>query len=290
MAAFDFIPEIWSLQIHESLKKEMPEEQFCNTKFQGEIKNMGDRVSVFTPGAVTIVNYTKNTGYAGSLQVPNATEEYIDIATAKGFRLYVDNIDKVQGALDPQGPYLAEAVYAIKDTISQAIAAQHLNVHADNVVYPQAAVTASTLWDNLNEIHYKLDVAKVPRDGRWFQASPKIMKLMRAELKTRTTDLGDQATTGYKPFRFCDFDIFPSHNVVTTTNAGTAGTTGTKAIERCMAGHRDGISLAYSIPPTSLISFVPETMNGIAVKGLVLYGIKMWRSGVMNAVLNAWYS
>lgn len=290
MADFDFIPELWSKQIHETLKKEMPEENFCNTKFQGEINNAGDRVHVFTPGAVTIVNYTTNSGYAGSLEVPQPTSEYMDITTAKGFRFYVDAMDKVQGALDPEGPYLKEAAYGIMDTISQAIAAQHANVYADNVVYPAAAVTAATIWDLLNEAHYKLDQQKAPKQGRWFQASNYIYKLIRESIGDRATALGDSAIIGGPVAKFCDFDIYTSANTVATTNAGTSGGTGIKAVQRCMFGVKEGISLAYSIPPTSLHYYNPEAANGIAVKGLVVYGIKMWRSGVLNGVLNAWYS
>ncbi|HSW63876.1 MAG TPA: hypothetical protein VLH56_11315 [Dissulfurispiraceae bacterium] len=290
MAAFNFIPEIWSRQIHETLKKEMPEENFVNTKFQGEINNIGDRVHVWTPGAVTIVNYTKNTGYAGSLEVPQPTEEYMDITTAKGFRFYVDSIDKVQGALDPEGPFLQEATYGIMDTLSQAIAAQHVNVHANNVVYPAAVVTAATIWDLLNEAHYKLDVQKAPKTGRWFQASNYIYKLIREAIGDRATPLGDTAIIGGPVAKFCNFDIYTSANVVAVENAGTSGGTGDKAVERCMFGVRDGISLAYSIPPTSLHYYNPEAANGIAVKGLVLYGIKMWRGGALNGVLNAYYA
>ena len=290
MAAFDFIPEIWSLQIQESLKKEMPEEKMVNTDFQGEITGIGDTVHVYAPGAVTIVNYTKNSGFAGSLEFPTDTEDTLVVNTAKGFRFAVDKVNKVQGALDPEGPYLKEAVYSIKDTISQAIAAQHANVLAANVVYPQAAVTAATIWDNLNEAHYRLDTQKVPRDGRWFQASPYVMKLIREALGDRATGLGDQYVLGGPVMRFCDFDIFPSHNVVSTTNAGTAGTTGSKTVHRCMYGVREGISLAYSIPPNMIEAFSPEAMMAVAVKGLTLYGIKVWRSGAMNGVLNAWFS
>ncbi len=289
MAYFDFIPEIWSAQIQESLKKEMPEEQICNTAFQGELANMGDTVHVYAPGAVSVVNYTKNAGYSSALEIPTDTEDTMTVSTAKGFRFYVDTLNKVQGALDPEGPYLKEAVYAIKDAISQAIAAQYLNVYASNVQYPSAALTASNVWDQCNALHYKLNLTKVPREGRFLVVSPRVEQIMNEYLEGRSTPLGDNSAINQYRGRFCGFDIYYSHNVVATTGAGTGSGTGSKVVHKCLAGVRDGISLVYQIPPTSIKTYEPEGYNGVAVKGLVLYGIKMWRSGHLNGILNAWW-
>lgn len=290
MAAYAFLPELWSKEVSFRLKNLLVGEQICNTQYQGEIAAMGDRVNVWTPGAVTALTYTKNTGFSASIETTDDTEEYIDITSTAGFHFYVDAINKVQGAIDPLGPYLQEAAYTVANTIDAAIMAQYANVHANNIAYPAAAISGSTIYDVCNELHRRLSDSKAPLNDRFLVVSPRVMEAMNASISTRTTALGDQAVANGYVGDFAGFKIYLSHNVVATTGAGTGSGTGSNVVHKCLAGVLSGISLAYSIKPNMIVAYTPEAKMGTAVKGLALYGIKMWKAGALNGVLNAWWA
>lgn len=289
MAAYDFSPELWSREVNFSSKSLMVGTNICSDKFTGSIVAPGDKVWVWAPGAVTALTYTKNTGFSASVETTTDTNDYMTIDQTAGFHFYVDTINRIQGAIDPLGPYGQEAAYTVANTIDQAIMAQYVNVHASAKQYPAAALTYSNVWNECNTLQRKMTDLKCPISGRYLVVSPRVLEQMNLYLASKNTALGDQASTNGYMGKFAGFDIYLSHNVTATTGAGTSDSTGSKVVHKCLAGVREGITLAYSLPPTNVISYVPEAKMGIAVKGLALYGLKMWKSGALNGMLNAWW-
>jgi hypothetical protein len=106
------------------------------------------------------------------------------------------------------------------------------------------------------------------------------------------TPLADMALPNGYVGMFRGFQIYESNNVVSTRGAGTsglpAGTSG-KYVHKCLFGCPAGMSLVQQIPVGSVKMFDPTPINGIGIKGLLLYGLKMWRSGALNGVINTWW-
>lgn len=291
MAAYDFSPEKWSREVNYSSKKIMVGTRACSDRFAGEITGSnGDKVWVWAPGSVTALTYTKNTGFSSAtVETPTDTNDYMNIDQTVGFHFYVDDVNRIQGAIDPLGPYGQEAAYTVADTIDQAIMAQHANVHANNIEYPAAALTTSNIYTEFNTLFRKMTDSKVPLANRFAIVSPRVLEIINAYLAARGTMLGDNIVQNGFVGRFAGFDILLSHNVVATTNAGTSGGSGSKVVHRCLAGVQEGMTLAYSLPPSKVVGYIPEAKMGFAVKGLCLYGLKMWKAGALNGVLNAWW-
>ena len=289
MAAIDFSPEKWSKQVVYSARKQFAGFEITNSDYVTEVPP-GDKIWTFTPGDITIGNYTKNTGFAESLQVPDATNDYLEINQTKGFRFYVDKIDQVESMIDPFGPYADQAAYNMADTIDQAIMAQYANVSSSNILYPAAATASNNIWTDLNALYRKLTDSKVPLFGRYIVVSPRVYEIMQASLQSKDTQLGDQATTSGYMGMYAGFQVYLSHNVVSTTEAGTSGGTGSNVVHKCLVGVKSGISLVYTIQPTDIELYRPEGKMGRALEGITRYGIKTWRSGAYNGIFNAWWA
>jgi len=289
MAAYAFNPTLWSKIFMSGLKKDLVAEAITNKNFYGT-PVPGAALQLWNPGTVSVGTYTKSTDVTNPLlETPTDTEDTLNIDQNKYFSFYVDDLDKAQGGIDPEGPYTDEARYALSDTIDQAVLAQYPNAHANNIVYPASALAYSNVRDDIAKLYTKLTVSKVPRLGRFLVISPAVEEAINAYLASKNTALTDQANAnGYKGM-FCGFEIYVSHNVPHTTNtAGTSGSAGSKHVDHCLAGHRSAIAMAYSIPAGSLETFRPEKRFGTGVKGLCCYGLKTIQSGVRLGVYKPW--
>ena len=60
MALDNFIPAIWSANIHQALENNLVAVRLANRSYEGEIKNAGDRVKINMFSDPTIAAYTKN--------------------------------------------------------------------------------------------------------------------------------------------------------------------------------------------------------------------------------------
>jgi len=268
--------------------------QVCNTDFEGEMA-YGKRVQVWVPGTVTNYAYTVNVGNGQDAEVPTDTEEYLDINVAREFKFTVDVLNMVQGRLDPTGAYQRAGIYGLANHLDAAVLAQYTNVHADNVVYPAAAVTSATIEGLFAQAARIMAQRNAPTDRGWYcVVSPRVKQEINSCVSARGgTQLSDIAMSNGYVGTFRGFKIYESNNVVSTRGAGTsglpAGTSG-QYVHKCLFGCPAGMSLVQQIPVASVTTFDPTPINGIGIKGLLLYGLKMWRSGILNGVINTWWA
>jgi hypothetical protein len=136
-----------------------------------------------------------------------------------------------------------------------------------------------------------------PTDRGWYcVVSPRVKQEINSCISARSggSQLADIAMQNGYVGNFRGFKIYESNNVVSTKGAGTSGlaasTTGAKYVHKCLFGCPAGISLVQQIPVASVTTFDPTPINGIGIKGLLLYGLKMWRSGVLNGVINTYWA
>jgi len=290
VASYAFTPTLWAKVFMAGLKKDLVAEPITNRDFTGGPVVPGAALQIWNPGTVSVGTYTKNTDVTSPLlEEPTDTEDTLNINQNKYFSFYVDDLNRAQGAIDPQGPYTEEAVYAVRDVIDQAVLAEYANAHANNILYPAAALSYSNVRDDIAALYTKLTNSKVPREGRFLIVSPRVEEAINSYLASKNTGLTDVANAnGYKG-RFCGFEIYVSHNVPHTTNtAGTSGSAGSKHVDHCLAGHRSAIAMGYSIPTGSLETFRPEKRFGTGIKGLCCYGLKTIQSGIRLGVYKPW--
>jgi hypothetical protein len=128
-----FTPIKFSLKTVELLYNDTLYPFITNTKYEGEIKDSGDKVRVRTAAKITLSNYTK--GQTLVKQDLNPTSEDLEIDQLKYFSFGVDDVDKIQNDIDAINEYAMNT----KRDMSELIDADILNygrknVHGDNAV------------------------------------------------------------------------------------------------------------------------------------------------------------
>lgn len=289
MAAFAFVPTIYSRVYQEYLENNLVANAICNTTYEGEIA-YGNRVQVWVPGTVPNYAYTVNVGNGQTATIPDDTEEYLDINLVREMKFTVDTLNKRQGRLDPTGAYQQSGLYGLANYIDSAVLAQYANVHVNNVVYPTVAVTSATIEALFAKASQILSERNAPnKDGRFCVVSPRVKELINSSVSGRSTPLGDVALANGYVGNYRGFKIYESNNVVATTGAGTGSSTGSKVVHKCLFGVPAGISMVQQIPVDGVTTFDPTPIHGVGIKALWLGGIKTWRSGILNGVINAWW-
>ena len=269
MSLDNFIPEVWSARLFVNLKKAHVFPGLVNTDYEGEISNLGDKVRINNIGDITIRDYTKNSNMEAADTLTSAQTE-LDINQAKYFNFQIDDIDQAQMKPKVMDQAMQDAAYGLADEVDSAVAA--LYTDAGSTV-TEASLTSANILEVLGETSQKLSENNVPQQGRWIVLPPfAINLLVQAEAIGFASD-GSGTIDGEGSYRagFVDrafgFDIYMSNNLVEATNT------------RALAGTRRAITYAGQI--NSMEAYRPELRFGNAVKGLLLYGVKVIDSNAL---------
>jgi hypothetical protein len=139
-------PIKFSLKLVEVLYNETIYPYITNTKYEGEIKNEGDRVRVRTAGKISLNNYTK--GMTLVSQDLNPTAEDLVIDKLSYFKFIVDDVDKLQNDVDTMNEYAKNARMDMSELIdAELLEYGRRNVSGDNAIgtnYSTGTVTVTT--------------------------------------------------------------------------------------------------------------------------------------------------
>ncbi len=128
-----FTPIKFSLKLVEVLYNETIYTLIANTKYEGEIKNSGDRVRVRTAGKINLSAYTKEMTLVAQDLTP--TDEDLVIDQQYYFKFVVDDIDKIQNDIDAINEYASNAKMDMSELLdSDLLSYARKNVHGDNAV------------------------------------------------------------------------------------------------------------------------------------------------------------
>lgn len=131
-----FTPIKYALKLIEILYNETIYTNITNTKYEGIIKESGDRVRVRTAGKVTLNDYTKGMTLVKQDLVP--TYEDLIIDTMKYFDFGVDDVDKIQNDISAINEYAQSSKGVISEYLDSAL----LNYMADGVLASNMVGTA----------------------------------------------------------------------------------------------------------------------------------------------------
>jgi len=116
MTLSNFIPNVWSARLLETLNKAHVYANLANRDYEGEIGALGDTVKINSIGRVTIGAYTKNTDISAAETLTDA-QTTLTIDTAKYFNFQVDDIDKVQTKPKVMDAAMRDAGWGVADAI-----------------------------------------------------------------------------------------------------------------------------------------------------------------------------
>lgn len=270
-ALTNFIPQVWSAQLLNSLKASLIYGQtgVINRNYEGEISGFGDTVKINTIGTVTVGDYTKNADMSApeDLSGPQTT---LTINQSKYFNFQIDDVDKAQTNPKLMSQAMVESAYALRNTADQFIASTMVaGVKEGNTIGTDLApetVTAENAIDLLVDLGTILDEANVPEDGRWVILPPWYHAMIEKSPKFQYTseNMSSVVRNGVVG-RIAGFDVMKSNNVPNTT----------KTKYKILAGH--SIATTYAEQINDVEAYRPEKRFADAVKGLHLYGAKVVR-------------
>lgn len=273
-----FIPEIWSTNLNVKFYDAVVVAQIANTKWEGEIKDVGDKVEIRQVPDIQIRNYNKG----GTLIIQRPEEPNIEllIDKAKYFNFLLDDIDKHQSDIALMDEWSQDSSEQMKIVVDQDVLE---NVPA-SVTSENSGLTAGVKSGDINlgttgtpitftkvnalekivDLGVVLDEQNVPETGRWLVIPPAYAGLIKK------SDLKDASLTGdpKSPIRngligqIDRFTVYSSNNLLTASDGGTA--------THILAGHPSGLTFASQI--TNMEDLRAESTFGTLVRGLNVYG------------------
>lgn len=270
-ALTNFIPQVWSAQLLNSLKASLIYGQtgVINRNYEGEISGFGDTVKINTIGTVTVGDYTKNADMSAPQDL-SGTQTTLTINQSKYFNFQIDDVDKAQTNPKLMSQAMVESAYALRNTADQFIASTMVaGVKTGNTIGDDTTpevVTPENAIDLLVDLGTILDEANVPEDGRWVILPPWYHAMIEKSPKFQYTseNMSSVVRNGVVG-RIAGFDVMKSNNVPNTT----------KTKYKILAGH--GIATTYAEQINDVEAYRPEKRFADAVKGLHLYGAKVVR-------------
>ncbi|WP_347245273.1 hypothetical protein [Thermogutta sp.] len=257
MSVNNFIPELWSRRILETLQKTSVYTSVCNRDYEGEIKGQGDRVRITALGPVTVSDYTKNSTTI-TPETLNDEQLTLEISQAKYFAFQVDDVDRAQAGVDIMAAAMNDAAYRLRDAADQYIASLYTEAGS---ISSSVAINSQNALAGLLTLAQALDERNVPTEGRWCIIPPWYktkLVLAKVLVENTTNEAFDNGFVG----RAAGFDLKVSNNVPAAT--GTY---------RIMAGIPRAITYAEQI--NKVEAYRLQSRFADAVRGLHLYGAKV---------------
>jgi hypothetical protein len=288
-----FIPEVWSSKMAKKYYKKTILTAICNTDYEGEIKQQGDKVYIRTVPDVTIFDHQK--GMVLPKQRPESPDIEMLIDKGKGWNILLDDVDKVQSDIDLLNKYTGDAAKQLDISVDASVLGA---VYADADAYNCGAtagkitgaynlgasgspiqITKSNIIDYITYCGGVLDEQNVPDEGRWM-AIPSWMAVL-----LKGSDLKDASMTGDPKSTLRSgllgmidrFVLYQSNQIGSV--AAAIESSGFKSYYT-LFGTKDAISFANQFTKTETLRST-DSFDTI-VRGLMVYGYKVIKSDALG--------
>ena len=285
-----FIPTIWSGKMIEKFYDATVLAAICNSDYEGEIANQGDKVVIRTKPTITINPYEAEQ----ALVVERPSSNIVELLIDKGhyFNTILDDVMEVQADLNQLSMWADDASEQMKITIdsevllamlgqasanNRGIAAGRLsgNVNLGVTTNPVDLVarpdgTNVEVIDLIVGLGQVLDEQNIPETGRWITL-PAWMCAMIKRSELRDASLTGDGVSISRNGRLGMIDRFTIYMSNLLPN-GVAG--GLAAGETAVyAGHSHGHTFASQLSKVETLR--GESTFGTYLRGLQVYGHKV---------------
>lgn len=278
MATTKFIPEIWSARILEHLDKALVYGDLFNRDYEGDITGPGDTVHIGMVSDVTIKTYTKDADIAAPDAV-SATDQALKVDQSKYFNIAIDDVDKVQSALNLLDSATSQAGkgFAVETDkyLGALLASKGTAINGTDAV---TTITKDNAYQTLVNMKTALDKADCPQDGRVVVVPPEFEGFMLLDprfVQVGTDASNDRLESG-TVYKAAGFTVKVSNNCPTGEGTDTAKTAYTDIVATTpVAG-----TFAEQILKTE--AYRPDNRFADAVKGLHVYGAAVTRPAIVS--------
>jgi hypothetical protein len=289
-----FIPQLWSGKLNAKFYATTVFGEIANTSYEGEIKSMGDTITINNIPSIAINDYTVGQNLNYQVPVPNKVDLSIDKAKYFGVNvsdvleyqskptlmsMFTDDATKQMSIAIDRGIMLAEFNNgaAANKGATAGVLSGAVNLGVDNTPVDLNATTDAILKVILG-MATVLDEQNVPDTDRWLVIDPATrLRLMQSPLQQAYLTGDDKSILRNGKIGMIDrFTVYLS-NQLPAAAAGqslTGGAQGGSAKRRVLiAGHTTALTFASQIVKTEDL---PNPNDfGRLVRGLNVYGHKM---------------
>lgn len=277
-----FVPEIWSGKLLVKFYAATVVAAISNTDYEGEIKDVGDKVKIRQVPDIQIRDYAK--GQSLVIQRPEAPLKELEIDKAKYFNFICDDIDKHQTDVRLMDSWSTDAGEQMKITIDSGVLSDiYASAHASNkgatagvksaafnlgAAGSPVAVSKASVLDLIVDVGTVLDEQNAPTSDRWFILPPWMCGMIKkSDLKDAS--LAGDGTSILRNGRIGMIDRFMLYH----SNLLYQTTDGADTVWHTIAGQKAALSFAAQM--TKMESLRAESTFGTLVRGLNVYGYEV---------------
>lgn len=299
-----FIPTIWSGKLNVKFYATTVFGEISNTSYEGDIKNLGDKVIINNVPSISINPYTVGQSLTYEVPAPSKIELLID--QAKYFGVNVSDVLEYQSQPKLMDMFTSDAAKQMAISIDSDLLLDHFNTGAAANKGATAGVKsgAFNLGTDANPIDLDsnnvvqlvtglasvLDEQNVPDTDRWLVITPFMRNVLMSSPLAQAYVTGDSQSIlrNGKIGTIDRFTIYVS-NLLPTAQAGQdfAGGAQAGALKRTaiIAGHKTAMTFASQIAKVE--SLQNPSDFGTLVRGLNVYGSKTVKSEALAMALVA---
>jgi hypothetical protein len=277
-----FVPEIWSGKLIEKFYAATVLAAISNTDYEGEIKNMGDKVKIRTKPTIQIRDYTLD--QVLTVDRPSGSTVELQIDYAKYFNLVLDDIMERQSDMNLLSMFADDASEQMKIVIDTAVLAGiPAGVDAKNkgatagiksnninlgVTGTPIIPTATTVVDTIINMGQCLDEYNIPETGRWLVIPPWFGSMIKKSDLRNASISGDGVSLA-RNGRLGMIDRFTLYS----SNLLPSITDTTHTCTHVLGGFNSGLTFASQI--SQMETLRSESTFGTLLRGLQVYGYKV---------------
>lgn len=282
MSYANFVPTVWAEGINRALERNYVYVEDCYRKYEGDVKQMGDQVTIPGIGSPTITEITIDSTRSNSNPTIADAEEVEGSSTTliidhmAYFNYMVGDVDRAQavnGIMDALSDETSERLAGKVDTYisSLAVAGEVDKLNEGGAVQ----VTTNNVLDTLDAAIQKLyenDVSTATEIV--VTVSPRFFTIFKKAYIALDTNNSKMIENG-KVARYGNAVIKMSNNVHRTASDTATAYDADGGIDNIMI--RTKRAIAFAQPLTHTEAYRPERKFADAVKGFILYGAKVVR-------------
>lgn len=277
-----FIPEVWSGKLLVKFYLATCLTEITNNDYEGEIKDVGDKVKIRSVPTVTIRAYQK--GQTLQTERPGTTVTELNIDQGRYWAVVVDDIDSVQSDIKLMDQFGQDAAEQMKIEVEKAVfSVVFADAHADNkgatagvksndinlgVTGTPLQITKENVLDWIVDQGLVLDEQNVPETGRWMVIPAWVAAMVKkSDLKDASiSGDGTSILRNGKIGMIDRFTLYSSNNLPQALD-------GANMAYEVIAGTRDAISFASQITKTETMR--SESTFGDLLRGLNVFGFEV---------------
>ena len=289
-----FIPEVWSSKLLVKFYSACVLTDISNTEYEGEIRNMGDKVYIRTTPDITISNYS--IGQNLTYQRPESPSTSLTIDKGTYFGFTCDDIVLHQTDIRLMDDWSNDASYQMKiavdvDVLTGMVGQSNASnlgntagrISGDYQLGASAAplqLTKDNIVDIIVDCRTVLEEQNIPTDDLWMVLPAwAVGRIKKSDLKDAslagTANSGNPVIRNGKIGRIDNFDIYSSNLLYSVTDSGTSGT-----CWYSFFGHKSALTFAAQL--TKMESLRAESTFGDLIRGLNVYGYKVIKNAAMG--------